>query len=348
MLALNLYGPNSYELVHCPVPEIEDDEILIRITHSAICGTDLRMIANGTPNASSKNPLILGHEFSGIIEKTGSSISFYEPGMHVSVAPNYGCGTCKYCLNGNSHLCEHYHAFGIQINGSFAEYIKIPSKVISQGNIFLLDENFPLEHAAIFEPLSCVYNGQEQVHVGPDDRVMIFGAGPIGLLHAMLAQTLGASEIYLYDLSTERMQQCKKIIPSIQLLKGNDLLKEIMNYTNGEGVDVCITACPSPSAQEQALSLMATNGRILYFGGLPSGKDDVTLKTNFIHYRQLKICGSTRASLAQYRRAAELVISGKLDISPIITDRYPLSEFTSAYQAAKNGNNLKVILTMDK
>jgi L-iditol 2-dehydrogenase len=347
MLAAKLFGPNDMRVVECEVPAIGDDEVLLKTSAAAICGSDLRMIKNGYKGVDEEHPLTLGHEIAGIIEKTGRNVVGYRSGMRVSVAPNMGCGICDMCAGGDTHLCLDYQAFGINMDGGFAEYVRIPAKAISQGNIMVLDPSVPMDVAAIFEPMSCVMNGQSRVNIKLNDTVLVIGAGPIGIMHCMLAKASGASKIFIYDLSKERVRQCVDIDAEFIPIEENDLLAEIMKLTGGKGVDVCITACSSGAVQAASLELMAMNGRVLFFGGLPAGKDSVTLSTNLIHYRQLGIHGSTRANVSRYRAVAKMVAAGHLDLSRIISDRHSLRNFLEALEYAKSTKGLKSVIVFE-
>ncbi|MDE6964532.1 MAG: alcohol dehydrogenase catalytic domain-containing protein, partial [Lachnospiraceae bacterium] len=174
MKALQFYGKNDYALKEVPVPEIDENGILLKVKAAAVCGSDLRMIQNGYKDVSRENPRIYGHEIAGIIEKTGKNVKNYRPGMTVAIAPNMGCGVCDACVSGNTHLCRDYQAFGINRDGGFAEYVAIPKEAVVQGNIVpvAIGEHMTFEKAAVLEPLSCVYNGFEQVGIKPCDSVL--------------------------------------------------------------------------------------------------------------------------------------------------------------------------------
>lgn len=345
MLAAKLYGKEDLRLVNCPVPQIQEDEILLKVKAAAVCGTDLRMIQNGSSGIDEETPRTLGHEISGIIEKKGCRVTGYEEGMHICVAPNMGCGICDHCVEGNTHLCSQYQAFGINIDGGFAEYVRIPGSAVSQGNLMILDESVNFSEAALLEPMSCVLNGQSRMKMNLNDTVLIVGAGPIGIMHALLARAKGASRVFIRDLSEERMRQCTDVCSEFIPLYGEDLKAEVMRQTNNKGIDVCVVACPSGRAQVEALELMGMNGRILFFGGLPQGKDQVLLTSNLIHYKQLSIYGSTRANVAQYRSAAKMVEYGKLDLSKVISREFTLDQIQEAVAYAKSTQGLKTVIT---
>lgn len=347
MLAAKLFGPRDIRLVECAVPAIGEDEILLKTGAAAVCGTDLRMIANGYAGVDESHPLTLGHEISGVIEAVGRNVRDYRPGQRVALAPNIGCGVCDMCTRGDTHLCGDYKAFGINMDGGFAEYLRIPGNAVSQGNILLLEDNVPLDVAAVFEPMSCVFNGQEQARVKMNDTVLVIGAGPIGIMHALLAKASGAARVYIRDLSTERMSECVKIAEGAVAVTGDDLYASIMELTGGRGVDICITACPSAQAQADSLRLMAMNGRILFFGGLPAGKSQVAIDTNLIHYRQLGIHGSTRANVSQYRAVAKMAAAGNLNLAKIISHRFALSDFQEAIALAGQAKGLKTVIVFE-
>ncbi len=335
MLAAKMYGKNDIRLEDVSVPELKEGEILLKVKAAAICGTDIRMIKNGHESISEKTPRILGHEISGIIAKTKASE--YKEGMRISVAPNTGCGLCNSCISGQSHLCKDYEALGISIDGGFAEYTVIPSKYIKQGNISILPDSVSFEEAAVNEPLSCVYSGFERCNIRPGDSVLIIGAGPIGIMHGMLALLAGASKVYINDLSEERLNKVKEVNDRLIIVRGNpeDSIKE---------VNVCITACPSPEAQALALRICSLNGRINFFGGIAKSKEPCLIDTNLIHYKQLIVSGTARSSIAQYRKTLSFIEEGILDIKPIITGRYELKNINEAIDNAAKVTGLKNVL----
>lgn len=347
MLAAKLYGPNDVRVVECPIPAIHPDEILLKTGAAAICGTDLRMAANGYKGVDQEHPLTLGHEISGTIQEVGGAVRGYLPGMRVAIAPNIGCGICDACTAGETHLCADYKAFGINMDGGFAEYIRIPREAIAQGNIMVLEDAVALDVAAVFEPMACVMNGQQRTGIRLNDTVLVIGAGPIGIMHALLAKATGAANILVRDLSPARMEQCVQILPGAAAIYGDDLQASIRKMTNGRGVDVCITACPSPTAQAESLHLMAMNGRILFFGGLPAGKDEVPIHSNLIHYKQLAIHGSTRASVSQYRAVAKMAACGNLDLGRLISRKFNLCDFQAALDYAASATGLKTIISFE-
>ena len=347
MKAALLYGKEDIRIEEMPIPTISDDEILLRVRSAAICGSDLRMVRYGYKGIDEAHPLILGHEISGTIEKVGCHVDGYREGMRVAVAPNMGCGLCEWCVSGNTHLCKQYEALGINLHGGFAEYVRIPAKAVRQGNVTVLDDHVSYDEAAVNEPLSCVYNGFTQYKVYPGDRVLIIGAGPIGNMHAKLAKMAGAAKVMITDLSSERLATCREIDDFFTTIPSDELEQRVMDITGGRGLDVCVTACPAPSAQAQALELMAIGGRVNFFGGLPKERENTTLNTNLIHYKQLIVTGSTRASISQYRKTLSFIASGILNVKSLITGRFTLDRIKEALALAADAKGLKNVIIFD-
>ncbi len=333
-------------MVEVPVPVIGQGELLLKVKAAAVCGTDVRMIDNGAAGASEEKPLTLGHEFAGVIEKVGEGVAdIWKPGLSVSVAPNFGCGTCDFCVSGNGHLCQTYQAFGINIDGGFAEYVRIPEKTVLQGNVAPIPEGVSFAAAALNEPLSCVFNGFERNRVSPGDAVLVIGAGAIGIMHAMLAVMAGASPVVLNDLSTERLELAKKILPHVVTVDGTvDLKVFTKEITGGKGFDAIVTAAPVPKIQQDSLELAAVNGRICFFGGLPKDREQVALNTNLIHYKQLIVSGTTRASLAQFRQTLRFVAAGTVPSDSLITSRKPIEFLPELVSLARQAAGLKHVV----
>lgn len=343
MLAARLYGKNDVRVEQIPAPEIEDGEMLIRVKAAAVCGTDLRMFQNGAAGINENNPLVLCHEFSGVIEKTGSRVNGYTAGQRVSVAPNIGCGVCDNCVGGQSHHCSELLALGVHLNGGFAEFVRIPAAAVTLGNVTPLADNISFEAAAANEAFSCVYNAFERYRVNPGETVVIIGAGAIGLMHAKLARMSGAAKIILNDLSQARLDECSRIEPGIISVSEN-LTKRVMSETDGRGANVVITACSAAAAQKSSFALAALDGRVNFFGGLPKGSEGVELDTNAIHYKQLSITGTTRASHRHYRETLRFIRAGLVDIDPLITHKFELSNIRAAFNNAAEAVGLKQVI----
>ncbi len=343
MLSLRLFGPNDVRLVETEIPAIRDDELLLKTDAAAICGTDVRMWLNGRDGVDSEHPVTLGHEFAGTIVKVGKNVPFYREGMQVGMQPNIGCGLCDRCVSGNFHLCDDYRAFGINMDGAFAEYIKIPAEAVARGNLMLLPKGVTPAEAAVTEPLSCAYNGFTKCFVKPGEYALVVGAGPIGYSHAMLLHMAGAL-VLLNDVSSERLATVKGKLPFIETYCGSDLPGFVNTWTRGRGLDIAITACPVPEVQAAMLPLMNYGGRVNFFGGIPENKQPVLINTNFVHYKELYLTGSTRSSIAQFRKTLDFVAMGLLDVKSMITDRYELKDIMTAFENARQAKGIKHVI----
>lgn len=346
MLAARLYGKEDLRLKEVAIPQINSDEVLLEVKSAFICGTDVRMYRNGYKNVSAETPLTLGHELSGVIEKVGKDVTHYKEGVRVAVAPNMGCGICDMCVSGNTHLCMNYMALGISLDGVFAQYVRVPAIAVGQGNIVEIDESMSFAKAALAEPLSCVYNNFQRCAITAGDVVLVMGSGPIGIMHAKLAKAAGASKVLVSDLLDARLDICKKADESFVILTGADIKEKVMDITSGKGVNVCITACPAAKAQESSLELTAINGRIMFFGGLPAGTK-VNLDTNLIHYKQLVVSGTTRASMIQFRNTLNLIANNIIEVESLVTESFNIKDFKSALDRAAKGIGLKNEITFN-
>ena len=344
MKAALLFGQDDLRVADVPLPQIQAGEVLLRVKAAAVCGTDIRMFRNGARGVGPDTPLVLGHEVSGVIERVGPEVAGYREGMSVAVAPNTGCGVCDMCVSGNTQLCAGYKALGINIPGGFAQFMKIPEAAVRQGNIAPIPEGADFTDAALVEPLSCVYNAFKQSAITAGDTVLVIGAGPIGLMHAKLALMGGAARVYMNDISVERLLLCTKAEPSIVSVSGGPLVERMMELTGGRGVDVCITAAPVPEIQIAALEIAAVNGRVMFFGGLPEGRSKVLLDTNLIHYKQIRISGTTRSSLSQYRQTLGLVASRAVKVKDLVTTVSTLGQIRESFERVLQGKGLKNVV----
>ena len=197
---------------------------------------------------------------------------------------------------------------------TFAEYVKVPSIAVNSGNIIKLDNNADLLNSSIAEPLSCVINGHKYLNVGLGDSVLIIGAGPIGAMHAALSKAKGATKIILADIEKDRLElasQCgaNYIINSSK----ENLIKSVNKITNGKGVDVAITACSAPIAQNQAIECTKKCGKVSFFAGLPKGSSINEINTNRAHYKEISIIGAFGSTIPQHITATELLNSNIVD-----------------------------------
>ena len=343
MKAARLFGKNDLRVENIAIPEIGPGEILLRTAAASVCGTDIRMLKHGHAQATPESPLVIGHEMAGTIERLGEGVTSYQVGQRVCVAPNYNPLPSKLTVGGEGHLDPNYRALGIHEDGGFAEFVRIPSLAVQQGNVFPIADHVSFTEAAMIEPMSCVYNAYEKAGTRPGDTVLIIGAGPIGVMHAKISKLAGAGKVIINDVHAERLEMARRIDPSFITIHGA-VRAEIARITGGAGPDVIITACPVPEVQTLAVEIAAINGRIVFFGGLPKDRAVVPLDANLIHYRQLMVTGTTRQSLRQFQATLALVTDGVLRLEDLVTSTHPLEETEKAIAAMAHATGLKARL----
>ncbi len=333
MRALVYRGPGAIAVEERPTPEPGPGEALVRVQACGICGTDLR-IASGAHRAYPDGTVrVPGHEIAGVIEAAGEGAGV-AAGDRVFVAPNVGCGRCDQCLAGRINLCRTPQALGITRDGALATHLLAGADLVSQGNLLPLPNGADPAAVAIAEPLACVLRGQRPCRIAPGDRVLIIGAGPIGLLHLLAARTRGPEAIVVSEPSPARRGQAAE--------RGADLAVA-PDELDGT-FDVVIVAAPAGAAQAVALELAAPGGRVNFFAGLPRDGSRVELDTNLIHYKELLVTGTTACTTEDCREALELVLSGAVDTGRLVTERRPLAEAVEALAAARSGEQLKVVI----
>jgi L-iditol 2-dehydrogenase len=193
MLAAVYHGPQDLRVEEVPVPAIGPDEVLLRVLRANICGTDLRILHGGHRKYPPGTIRIPGHEVVGEVVAVGESVIGYAIGTRLFVAPNMGRGDSRETISGNNNLDPNFDAIGITLDGAFAEYLRVPAAAIRQGNLMPVAAGVDPAVAALIEPLACVWRGQEKINVGAGDIVLVMGAGPIGVMHVMLARLRGAT-----------------------------------------------------------------------------------------------------------------------------------------------------------
>jgi L-iditol 2-dehydrogenase len=345
MLSVVYYGVGDLRLEERPVPAIGPAEALLQVVSAGICGTDMRIFYGAHRLYPPGTVRVPGHEVSGRILEVGADVKNLEVGQPVFVAPNIGCGHCRQCVSGNNHRCLDYQAVGITMDGAFAEAMRIPAQAISQGNLIPLASQPDFAAAALIEPFACVLHGQDAVDIRPGDVVLVVGAGPIGVMHVLLARLRGAGRVIVSDLLSDRLPLAAGSGADRTVDPGQeDLPAVIADESQGQGADVIIVAAPAPRAQEESLQLAAVGGRINFFGGLPKDRSGIQFDSNLVHYKELYVTGTTACSTDDCRRAAAIVNSGRIDLAPLVSARFPLREAQAAFAAAEDRRSLKIVL----
>jgi len=327
-------------LKETPIPQLNDDEALIKVSVASICGTDLHIyIWNDWAKGRIKPPIIAGHEFAGTVVDVGKNVHRVKKGDFVSAETHISCGHCFQCLIGHPEICENLKILGVDINGAFAEYVAIPEKVLWV-NPPTIKEDF----ASIQEPLGNAVDTVLAEDVS-GKTVLLTGAGPIGLLGVGVARAFGATKIIVSDLSDYHLDIAKKMGADIVVnAKSADLKKVVLDETQGHGVDVGLEFSGSESAFSDLLKSVRAGGRVSLLGLFNKNSVSINLNDDVI-FKKIRIYGITgRRIFETWNIVSNLLSSGRLDVSPVITHKLPLEEFDKGMELMETQMSGKVIL----
>jgi len=343
MKAAVFQGPERMEVKEVDTPQYKEGEVLLKVEACAVCGTDARIYYHGQKNVVP--PHIIGHEIGGTICETGKGVNGYKIGEKVTVVTSVGCGKCRFCRKGWFNLCKTPGYIGYYYPGGFAEYVIVPEGAVKGNNILPAPESLDFDEISLVEPLSCCINGQDYLNIQEGDCVVVFGAGPIGCMHAELAKAQGAGKLILIDISEERLALAQRFRVDEFINAGEvDAVKKVLELTGGEGADVIVTACSSNKAQEDALQIAGVKARISFFAGLPKDNPVIKLDSNIIHYKEISVYGAFASYRRQYEKALELISQGKIEAKKFITHRFSLDEIVKGIETARSGKALKVVI----
>ncbi|MFI6575294.1 zinc-dependent dehydrogenase [Nocardiopsis sp. NPDC050513] len=344
MLVARFYAPGDIRLEEAPEPTAGPGQLRIDVANCSTCGTDVKISRHGHHHIDP--PRVIGHEISGVVNEVGEGVSGWSVGDRVQVIAAIPCGDCHECASGRMPVCSRQKSMGYHFDGGFAEQMVIPEAVLAVDGVNRVPENVSMAEASVAEPLACVLNGQEIAGVGEGDTVVVMGAGPIGCLHVRLARARGASSVYLVDINRGRLDMSADIVQPDAAICGEetDAVAEVLRLTEGRGADVVITAAASGRAQEDGLRMVARGGRISFFGGLPKDNPIIRLDSNLVHYREISIFGANGSSPDHNRRALELISTGAVPVSDLITERMGLSDVHKAIETVASGTAIKVTI----
>ncbi|MBC7319099.1 alcohol dehydrogenase catalytic domain-containing protein [bacterium] len=326
-----------------PNPELPEDGLILKVESVAICGSDVRIFHRGHVNV--KPPQIIGHEVAGIVYRVGRETTEFKEGERVVLGADVPCGKCFYCLRGHQNNCVRAIAFGYQLQGGFAQFMAVPRDAINAKIVQRLPEHLSFDEACLTEPLACVVNGQDLSKIQAGDTVVVIGAGPIGLMHVMLARAKGATKVIVSEISEKRLEIAKNFNIDVLIdAKREDPVEIVLRETDGLGADVVIVAAPSGDAQAQAIYMARNLGTVNFFGGLPPNTKEIPINTNRIHYKEVFVHGSHGSSPKDNAIALKLIASGQVQVGKLITHILPLDEINKGLNLVETGEALKVIL----
>lgn len=326
-----------------PMPEIGDDEALLRVEAVAICGSDVRILHYGNPRV--KPPAVMGHEAAGVIVKAGKSVTRVKEGDRVALGADVPCGQCAWCRNGLGNNCRINYAVGYQISGAFTQYMKLPKLLLEEGPVTPFHDALSFDHAALAEPLACAINGLELVNLSLGKTIVILGLGPIGSMMIDLARVMGATKVIAVQRSRKRMEIARAYAADVYIASDEeDVVARCVAETGGEGPDIVITTCGSVEAHEQAIEMVAHRGYVNLFGGLKKDARPLSILSNTIHYKECFVTGSHGSVPRQHELAVRLLEKGLVRVAPIITHHFPLERIHDAFAAMESRDGMKVIV----
>jgi len=343
MKAVVFHAPEDERVENFPQPKCGQGELLVKVDACAVCGSDLKAFHVGNPRINP--PMVIGHEFTGIIEETGTGVEGYSTGERIVMATSIACGECAYCRKGLANLCVELSPMGYAYPGGMAEYISIPERAVKNGHVIKVPGDIKPEHAALAEPLSCGVNSCEQCNIKDGDTVLVMGAGPMGIINGLVARGLGASTVIMSEINDFRLEQCRDFGFDILVNPTREDLEQIVrDETDGIGADVVIVAAPAAQPQEQALSLVRKHGTVCLFASLPESRKMLNIDSRLLHYGELRIIGTSDSRPEHVETAVKLLCDGVIPADKLASHVMKLDDILEAYKLMESGEALRVVL----
>jgi L-iditol 2-dehydrogenase len=333
MTAAVLYGREDVRVERVQVPEIGPEDVLVRVRAALTCGTDLKVFRRGYHAKMIVPPALFGHELAGDIVAVGENVEGFFTGQRVVAANSAPCGKCFYCKRNNESLCEDL----LFNNGAYAEYIRIPGRIV-QRNLYRIPDHLAYKDAALIEPLACVVKALDDTGLKAGDNVVVVGQGPIGMMFTRLARVYGARVIAVAR-RMERLEMAARMGAQECVLNGSghDAVTRIRELTEGYGADVVIEAVGKPETWELAVHMLRRGGTVNFFGGCPSDTR-VSLDTGMMHYGELKCIASFHHTPAVIQKALGIVSRGEISARDFVKQEEPLTSLNSVLRHLMSHN----------
>ncbi len=333
--------PSTISIEETEKPVLGSGDILVQMHACGICGSDLEKVFGQYGQPSMK----LGHEPAGIILDVGSNVVDFAKGDRVFTHHHVPCYSCHYCNHGNETMCKKYYETNLSPCGLSEEYV-VPEWNVSHGGVLKLSNSMTFEEAAMIEPLACCVRAWSKYSFQEGDSVAIFGVGPTGMMHVMLAQSKKFSKIFCFDINDFRLDFAKKFNVTETINSTYEKrIDMILEQTDGQGVDVAIVATSSLKALEDAIEMVRKGGVIMMFG-VPSKGAKIDLDMSKIYSKEITLLTSYAASDNDTKEALGLIESSEIDVKKLVTHTYPILDSQKAFDHAKSGENaMKIIIT---
>ena len=330
----------GFTMVDVDRPRLGQHEVLVKVKVTSICGTDYHIYRwDEWAQTHIKPPKVIGHEFAGEVVEISPDASSCKVGDVVAAESHIGCGTCYQCRTGNSHICEKLTILGVDVDGSFAEYVKIPEK-----NAWPIPKEVPLETASILEPLGNAVHAAFATDLG-GNHVAIFGCGPVGLSAVALVHLSGATSVTAIDVNDYRLRLAAKMGASRTINTAEmDVVKEIHSDTEGRGAGVVLEMSGNERAIRDALRSVRNGGTVVLFG-LPSKEVQLNLADDII-FKEAHVLGIVgREIFKTWYKMEDILKSHKIDLTPLITHRMSLNQLEEAMKIMGSGNCGKIVMS---
>jgi threonine dehydrogenase-like Zn-dependent dehydrogenase len=341
MKAAVVEKPNVLVIKQVPVPQIAEEEVLIRVKYTGICGTDWS-IFTGRYSAD-KLPLISGHEFSGTVAQVGKKAKGLKEGDRVTADINMSCGTCFYCRKGQKLMCRDFRQLGIHIDGTFAEYVKAPFDQVHR-----LPDNLDFLAGAFVEPVSCVIHSSKAARITHGSSVAILGAG-LGVLHGALARQRGAAPVIVIGRNPKKLEIAKEMGADVTLSinEVKDPVAEVKKLTEGRGADFVVEAVGTPRTYEQAFEMVRPGGTVVAFG-ICAGEDTIKIRPFDLVLGEKTVASSCAGVGPDWPDAIALLAHGHIKPQPMFSMIVPLEELEAALRQLRTDPQLmKVFVSSD-
>lgn len=327
MTAAVLHGQQDLRVERVTVPTAGPGELVLRVQAALTCGTDLKVYRRGYHAKMLTPDRLFGHEVAGVVARVGEGVKNFKPGDRVVPLNSAPCDVCFFCRHGQQNLCDNL----LFNNGAYAEYIRIPARIVAKNTLHIPDE-MPFEHAALTEPLACVMRGLEESHAQAGDTMIVLGAGPIGLLFIHAASLAGVHVIAVVK-RTDQVETARHFGAGQVLRIGDvdDPIAAVRALTpEGRGADIVIEAVATPQAWQWATQMARKGGLVNLFGGPPAGTT-VEFDTNLLHYSDLTLKASFHHTPATARKAFDLLRSGRFRCEDFLTGTAAIEDLPEVF-----------------
>ena len=331
------YPEKGIWMENVPDPDCGDNDIKIKITHTAICGTDLHIYNwDSWAQRTLNPPVVIGHEFCGIIQETGKNVRHYQKGQRVSGEGHITCGYCRNCRAGKQHVCDSSKGIGIHRNGAFAEYLVMP-----ESNIWPIPDNTSSEIASFFDPFGNAVHSINCFGIVGED-LLITGAGPIGLISVAICKFMGARNIVITDINDYRLNLAKQLGATKAINTEKDSIKNCFSELNiKHGFDVGLEMSGNPQAFNEMLSSIYHGGNVVLLGLLPKGTN---INWDNIIFKGLHVKGVYGRKMYETWYKMDQLIKSGLNLSKIITHKFSISKFDDAFEVISSGQCGKIVM----